>query len=150
MKLLILGNMLCIQKGKETTFFYMWFLPKTRVEIGILSWNLMGLVFLIYSSMCISFLLKDTQAYSKRQLLIYRKTGCTHMLCVPQFVHLLVNPGKSCPTLKTPRQLMAWLQGHSMASNSAATVLGFAQIPSRCDLSHIVRITTFLGAFSAH
>lgn len=148
MKLLVLGNMLCIQKGKETTFFYMWFLPKN--QSCNLSWNLMGIALLIYSSMCISFLLKHTQAYSKRQLLIHRKTGCPHVLCVAYSIHLPVNPGKSCPMQKTPRQLMAWLQGHGMASNSTGTVLGSAQIPSRCDLSHVVRITTFLGVFSAH
>lgn len=69
-KLLILGNMLCTQKGKETTLFYMWFLPKIRVETGVFSWNFVGVVFVIYSSMCISFLLKDSQVHSKRQLVI--------------------------------------------------------------------------------
>lgn len=56
-KLFILGNMLCMQKGKEATLLYLGFLPKIRVVTRILLWTLMGGAFLTCSSTCISLLL---------------------------------------------------------------------------------------------
>lgn len=72
---------------------------------------------------------------------------CPYAVCA--LVPLPAKQGKSCHTLKVPRQLLAGL-GHSMASNSPGTVPGSAEIPSRCDLSPLVRNSTSLAEFPAH
>lgn len=75
--------------------------------MGILSWNYHG-GSSSHSSICISFFLEDTWAYSETHL---QKICSTHMLCMPWTIHLLVNPGKSCPTLQMPGQLLGTAPG---------------------------------------
>lgn len=82
----------------------MWFLLKIRVEMGVYSWNFMGVAFVIYLSMCISFLLKES-SFRETIINLMRNFLCPN--AVSALVPLPVNPGRSCCTLKVPRS--SWL-----------------------------------------